>query len=217
MKPLVSKKTLELLKKNQQGIKLDIGCGESKQPGFVGLDILPLPGVDIVTNFEKFPWPLPDECASLAMARHVLEHISPTPHDPRTEGLVNLLLKKKLVKQSEIDEFVGEPAPGAIFLRFMDEVWRILKPGGQFMFVTPYAGSAGYWWDPTHINGISEVTPEYFDPLGPRTYNPQTKRSFWHFYRPKPWKIVNNLWSVNGNMEVLLEKRAFRKDEDYVN
>lgn len=212
MKPKISKHIQEILKKNQMGIKLDIGCGANKNKGFVGMDILPLPGVDIVTNFEKFPWPLPDECASLAVASHVLEHISPTPHDPRTEGLINLLLKKNLVSQKEIDDFVGEVAPGAIFLRFMNEVWRILKPGAQFMIAVPYARSDGFLWDPTHINAITEITPEYFDPLGPRTGG-----QFYKFYQPKPWRIRVNTWQLGGNMEIVLEKRAFRKDGKYVN
>lgn len=212
MKLKISKQVQEILKKNQQGIKLDIGCGANKNKGFVGLDILPLPGVDVVCNFEKFPWPLPDECASLAVASHVLEHISPTPHDPRTEGLINLLLKKKMVSQAEIDSWVGEVAPGAIFLRFMNEVWRILKPGAQFMIAVPYARSDGFLWDPTHINAITEITPEYFDPLGPRTNG-----QFYKFYQPKPWRIRLNTWHLGGNMEIVLEKRALRKDGKYVN
>lgn len=59
------------------GIKLDIGCGSNRQPGFVGLDIRSLPGVDLVWDFEALPWPLPDECVLIAMASHVVEHINP--------------------------------------------------------------------------------------------------------------------------------------------
>lgn len=66
----------ELLAK-ESGIRLDIGCGANKQPGFVGIDILPLKGVDIVWNLEKTPWPLPDESVTQAIASHVLEHINP--------------------------------------------------------------------------------------------------------------------------------------------
>lgn len=212
MKPKVDAYVKGLLKKYNQGIKLDIGCGASKQPGFIGLDLLDLPGVDIVHNIEKFPWPLPDESCCFAMASHLVEHISPTPHDPRLEGLINLLLKKKAVSAKEIGEYVGEFAPGPIFMRFMDEVWRVLQVGAEFAFVTPYAGSKGYWWDPTHINGCDEYTWEYFDPLGPRTGG-----GFYNFYKPKPWKIKINMWQANGNLEVTLIKRAFRKDGKYAN
>src|ERR1700748_2450384 len=44
------------------------------------------------------------------------------------------------------------PADGH-FLRWMDEAWRILKPDRQLAAVLPYAGSPGYWQDPTHCNG----------------------------------------------------------------
>lgn len=66
----------EIIKKNS-GIRLDIGCGASKNPGFVGIDMLKLPGVDIVHDLEETPWPLPDECVLVATASHVLEHINP--------------------------------------------------------------------------------------------------------------------------------------------
>ena len=66
----------ELLKANS-GIRLDIGCGANKTPGWVGMDRQALPGVDIVHNWSVFPWPLPDECALQALASHVVEHVNP--------------------------------------------------------------------------------------------------------------------------------------------
>lgn len=163
----------KLLRDSNLGVKLDIGCGSNKQEGgFIGIDIRPLPGVDIVQDLEKFPWPLPDNCASLAVSSHVIEHIN--------------------------------PARG-IFLQFMDEVWRILKPGGRFVIAVPYAGSQGYWQDPTHCNGCNEVTWAYFDPMD--------LSGLYNIYKPKPWRIVPNSlnWAVNGNMEVILEKRHEQK------
>lgn len=68
---------IKKLLKEKSGIRLDIGCGENKNPGFLGIDILPLKGVDIVHDLEEFPWPLPDECVITATASHVLEHINP--------------------------------------------------------------------------------------------------------------------------------------------
>lgn len=169
-------KIAKLLKEHEQGIKVDIGCGAAKQPGFVGIDIRKLPGVDIVQDLEKFPWPLPDNCASLVMASHVVEHID--PH-------------------------------GGVFMRFMDEVWRILKPGGSFMMALPYAGSHGYFQDPTHCNPCNETTWAYFDPLCVDERGQLV--GLYNIYKPKPWKIAMNTWSLNGNMEVVLEKRRIDK------
>ena len=167
----ISKEVLALLKKHS-GIKLDIGCGENKQVGFVGMDIRPGNGVDIVQDLEKFPWPLPDESVVIATATHVLEHINPA---------------------------------NFIFMNFMNEVWRVMKPEGRFAINVPYAGSPGYWQDPTHCNGINEVTFHYFDPL--------SRTGLYTIYRPKPWKIVDGTltWTANGNLEVILEKRRIDK------
>ncbi len=169
----IPKKIKELLKKYNQGVKLDLGGGANPQFGFINIDYRALPQVDIVQDLEKFPWPLPDNCASMAMASHVIEHID--PH-------------------------------GGVFMRFMDEVWRVLKPGGQFMLSFPYAGSPGYWQDPTHCNGCTEVTFAYFDPLEAGGY-------LYKIYKPKPWRIVFSSWSMVGNMEVVLEKR--KEDPSY--
>jgi len=162
----MNKEISKLLKKYNRGIKLDIGCGENKQgPDWVGLDIQKLKGVDIIWNFEKFPFPLPDESCSTVMASHVVEHVNPANF-----GFVN----------------------------WMNEVWRITKLRGTLLIATPYAGSPGFWQDPTHINGVNEVTFTYFDPT--------SFTNLYRFYKPKPWKILNCVWSPVGNLEIILEK-----------
>lgn len=194
----------QVLKEFNQGIKIDLGGGASPQPGFVNIDIRDLPEVDIVHNLELFPWPLPSECASLIMASHLLEHINPTPPDPRTTALIELLLKKKILKPQEVKLYIGEVNPGPRFIRFMDEAWRILKPKGQLIAALPYGGSTGFWQDPTHINGCNEITWAYFDPL-------EAGGLLYKIYKPKPWKIIMNTWQQNGNMEIILEKRLIDK------
>lgn len=188
--------------KESQGIRLDVGCGSNKNPGFVGIDILPLPGVDIVHNIEITPWPLPAECALMATASHLLEHINPTAGDARVEALVSLLIDTKTITRKQANTYLGQPGPA--FIRVMNEIWRILKPAGQFAFVVPHASSHGYQQDPTHINMINETTMHYFDPdpehrtIGDQLYN---------FYEPKPWKIDKQFFNPEGNLEVLLSKR----------
>jgi hypothetical protein len=58
-------------------IKLDIGCGENKNRGYVGMDRRALPGVDIIHDLEALPYPLDDECCEEIMASHIIEHIKP--------------------------------------------------------------------------------------------------------------------------------------------
>lgn len=63
--------------KRKSGIRLDVGCGNFKQKGYVGLDIGKLPGVDIVHDVQKFPWPVPDDCCFQILFSHLWEHIEP--------------------------------------------------------------------------------------------------------------------------------------------
>lgn len=67
----------QALFKSKAGIHLDIGCGERKQKGFVGMDIRELPGVDIVWDAEKFPYPIPDDSCLQVLLSHLWEHIEP--------------------------------------------------------------------------------------------------------------------------------------------
>lgn len=195
---------------NKAVIKIDLGSGENKQPGSIGVDFRKLNGVDIVQDLSKYPWDIiPSGIADTVFSSHLLEHINPAPSDPRLAGLVDLLLAKRLVTKGEIDQYVGEYRFLGGFMRFMDETWRILKPGGQFISTFPYAGSPGYWWDPTHVNPIRHETLAYFDPLakdaGGNFYN------FYSIYRPLPWKIIKLFYDMNGFVEVAMEKRLIDK------
>jgi len=49
------------------------------------------------------------------------------------------------------------------FVELMNEVWRVLKPGGLFLSLTPAFPSPKAFQDPTHVNFITEETfSEYF-------------------------------------------------------
>lgn len=92
------------------------------------------------------------------------------------------------------------------FIKFMDEAWRVLKPGGEFMISTPFAGSYGYFQDPTHVNPCNDATFWYFDPM-------KNKGALYNVYKPKPWKIKASAWDMQGNLEVLLIKRREVKNK----
>lgn len=48
------------------------------------------------------------------------------------------------------------------FIDLMNEVWRVLKPGGRFLAITPAFPSNAAFADPTHVNAITATTHEYF-------------------------------------------------------
>lgn len=54
--------------------KLDIACGQTKSEGWIGVDIAPGDGVDIVHDLEVFPWPFEDNSIDEARCSHYVEH-----------------------------------------------------------------------------------------------------------------------------------------------
>jgi len=78
----------------------------------------------------------------------------------------------------------------------MNEIWRIMKPGGELMIAAPYALSPGAFQDPTHYPCPNEATFFYFTPTHP----------LYGIYKPKPWKLLSNDWHSNGNIQVVLHK-----------
>lgn len=92
---------------------------------------------------------------------------------------------------------------GGIFIKMMDEIWRIMKVGGEFGFEVPYAGSHGYFQDPTHINPINQSTLYYFDP--------EHESNLWSIYKPKPWQIKEMTFHQEGNLRAVLIKRKMIK------
>jgi SAM-dependent methyltransferase len=55
---------------------LDIGCGNAKTGGCIGIDKVGLPGVDVVHDLDQFPWPFSENTFSQIYANHYLEHVS---------------------------------------------------------------------------------------------------------------------------------------------
>ena len=195
------KKDIATLLKEKSSIRLEIGGGKDPNPGFVNIDILDLPQVDIVWDIERTPWPLPSNIVSSAVASHVLEHLTPGFGDKRLQGLVELLVAKKVFTDKEANEYMGLPGSG--FINVMNELWRVMKPSGRCAFVCPNAESPGMFQDPTHQNFINNNTMRYFAPLDPS--------GLYQFYRPKPWDIKLYAYQTNGNIEAIMEKLPMDK------
>lgn len=103
---------------------LDVGCGDRKLPGAIGIDRLALPAVDIVHDLNLFPWPVESASYDLVFANHFLEHVTDV-------------------------------------LKTLEEVHRILKPGGRFVTQVPYFRSVDAFGDPTHAHFFTSATLDY--------------------------------------------------------
>lgn len=111
--------------------KLDIACGQNKQPGFKGIDIAG--DADIVWDLNETPWPIKTSCVQEAFCSHYVEHIPHWRPGWERDG----------------------------WWMFFDELYRIMKKDGVIQIHHPYVKNDRAFWDPTHVRYIHEVTWYY--------------------------------------------------------
>lgn len=107
--------------------KLHLGCGKKILPGFVNVDIVDAPGVDLVCNIEG-GLPFVDDSFDEVRAVDVLEHIT----------------------------------PGKI-IAVMNDIHRVMKPGGVFRVHVPCAPGITAFQDPTHVSFWNEESFTYYE------------------------------------------------------
>ncbi len=54
--------------------KLDVGCGDRKKSGYLGMDIVSIPNVDIIHDMNIIPWPFENNIFEEIIFDDVLEH-----------------------------------------------------------------------------------------------------------------------------------------------
>jgi SAM-dependent methyltransferase len=123
---------------------LDLGCGPVPRNPYArdelfGVDIAPSSDGRIrAANLAVQPIPFEDRFFDSVSAYDFLEHV------PRVLGTA---------------DGQGTRFP---FVELMNEVWRVLKPGGLFYAVTPVYPHPAVFQDPTHVNVLTTGTHEYF-------------------------------------------------------
>jgi SAM-dependent methyltransferase len=126
---------------------LDLGCGKFPRNPYQrgqlsGIDIRPMPaGIDFdyaVANLVLQPIPYADNSFGSVSAYDFIEHV------PRI-----------LVTPGGQDTMFP-------FVRLMQEVWRVLAPGGVLYALTPAFPHPEAFADPTHVNIITDRTHTYF-------------------------------------------------------
>jgi SAM-dependent methyltransferase len=101
--------------------KLNLGCGRTSLPGFLGLDMTLSAAVDVQASATELPFK--DDSFDLVVASHILEHIPDSVLVSQGNGRVRQMLG--------LD-------------RLRDEVDRVLRPGGRFLIRVPYRESSKY-------------------------------------------------------------------------
>ena len=55
---------------------LDLGCGNRKRPGAIGIDVNPATDADVIHDLNEFPYPFEDSCFDEIYADNVIEHLT---------------------------------------------------------------------------------------------------------------------------------------------
>lgn len=85
-------------------------------------------------------------------------------HDVKCDQVVDLEQGVFPWGDDSVKGIIAKHVVEHIFKRdgFMNECWRVLKPGGRMYIETPKAGTHSYWKDPTHVSGWIEETFRYY-------------------------------------------------------
>lgn len=134
-------------------MNVNLGCGEKKINGAIGVDFRKTNATDIIHDLRVFPWPFEDEQFENAIANDIIEHM-------------------------------------LYVIPFLDECWRITKPGGHLIIHTDYFTSEQSYTDPTHLHYFTLESFDFFDPD-----TSWGKRYGW--YTDKKWKVLRR--AIDGN------------------
>jgi SAM-dependent methyltransferase len=126
-------------------MKLDLGAGYNPRPGYEGVDLFSKTAHAV--NLFSFPWPWEDSSVDALHSSHFLEHIPTSYITPDNREVAS----------------PTSPQDKDLLCRFMDETWRILKPGGEFTIVVPSARSNRAFQDPTHRRFFVAESFNYFN------------------------------------------------------
>lgn len=114
-------------------LKLDMGCGRNKQPGFIGVDLYS-PDADIKLDLFKFPWPWKDGEVSEIFASHFIEHIPANLRWPFFEECWRILkvggIMRIFVPSWKSERAYGDmthqwPPVTAFFFLYLNHDWMV--------------------------------------------------------------------------------------------
>ena len=118
------------MNKKAERLMLDLGCGNKKRPGTIGVDYNSRVDGDISHDLNVFPYPFESESVDRVYIDNCLEHLD---------------------------------SPMSV----MEEIHRILKPGGEVKVIVPYFRSPSAFHDPTHKTFYTVESFSYYDPEHP--------------------------------------------------
>ena len=92
-------------------LRLDLGCGPNKQTGFVGVDCLGFPGVDVILNLGAETWPWPNNSVAEVYSSHFLEHLTQRERVHFANELYRVLVPGRYVDGALVEGFARISTP----------------------------------------------------------------------------------------------------------
>ena len=145
MQEVISKRQQQLETSNvtNQTTSLDMGCGSNPRNIFNAQIVY---GIDVREDLDK----------NIVKADLILDKI------PFNDDFFDYVTAHDFFEH--IPRLIYCPDRKLPFVDLMSEIWRVLKPNGKLYSSTPAFPHAAAFWDPTHVNFITEQTfPLYFD------------------------------------------------------
>lgn len=149
-------------------LRLDIGCGKNKKEGFVGLDQYAMEGVDLTCDLSKHRWYFKVD---------QFQHPALILADNKM-----LMLADNSVDEVHCSHFI-EHLTATERVRFMNELYRVMKPGAKATLIAPHWCSNRAYGDMTHCwPPVSEM---------------------WFYYLSKQWREdqvphTDKRWNPDG-------------------
>lgn len=148
-----------VLESHPTPIRLDLGCGPGKKPGFIGCDHTAFPGVDLVCDLSQARWVVREEI-------DWMEHIDGDRDHP-----IHSIFKDNSIEEAHSSHFF-EHLDAMQRVAFLNELFRVLKPGAKCTLIAPHWSSCRAYGDPTH------------------KWPPVSEFAF--FYWKKDWRMANS-------------------------
>lgn len=135
--------------KGDDSTHLDLGSGSKPRNPFFAKRVVAL---DLELNSVEQP----SNAKHLTLVIHNLNEPLPFPEDS-IDSVSAFDLLEHIIRVENVGKIVTYP-----FIKLMGEIYRVLKPGGLFISLTPSFPSPQAFEHPTHVNFVSRGTLSYF-------------------------------------------------------
>lgn len=134
-------------------IRIDIGCGKAKKPGFIGVDVRPFEGVDVTMDAGKDRWPWNDGTVDEINASHVVEHLKPAErihfvneaHRVLKPGAKLVLQTPHWASCRAYGDLTHEwPPVTSFWLFYLSKEWRAQNAPHNDAYTCDFAATWGY-------------------------------------------------------------------------